>query len=66
MEHILSLLIWLPVMGMVAIAFIPREKEDLIRTAAAVTTGIQFLLTLSLWNDFDTDNGAMQFKEWAE
>ena len=66
MEHILSLLIWLPVMGMVAIAFIPREKEDLIRAAAAVTTGVQFLLTLLLWNDFDTDNGAMQFKEWAE
>ena len=66
MEHILSLLIWLPIMGMVAIAFIPREKEDLIRTTAAVTTGVQFLLTLILWNDFDSQDGSMQFKEWAE
>ena len=30
MEYILSWLIWLPIVGMVAIAFIPREKEDLI------------------------------------
>ena len=42
MEYILSWLIWLPVVGMVAIAFIPREKEDLIKQAAAVTTGVQF------------------------
>ena len=41
MENILSLLIWLPVIGMVAIAFIPREREELIRITAAVTTGIQ-------------------------
>ena len=39
MENILSILIWLPVVGMVAIAFIPREKEELIRITAAATTG---------------------------
>ena len=66
MENILSLLIWLPVIGMVAIAFISREKEELIRITAAVTTGIQFLLTLFLWGDFDSNNGSMQFREWAE
>ena len=66
MENILSILIWLPVIGMVAIAFIPRDKEELIRITAAVTTGIQFLFTLLLWGDFDSNNGSMQFKEWAE
>ena len=66
MENILSILIWLPVVGMVAIAFIPREKEELIRITAAVTTGIQFLFTLFLWGDFDSKNGSMQFREWAE
>jgi len=66
MEHILSWLIWLPIIGMVAIAFIPREKEDVIKIIAAVTTGLQFLLTLVLWNKFDTNNGAMQFVERAE
>jgi len=66
MEHILSWLIWLPIIGMVAIAFIPREKEDVIKIIAAVTTGLQFLLTLVLWNKFDTNNGAMQFMERVE
>ena len=65
MENILSILIWLPVVGMVAIAFIPREKEELIRITAAVTTGIQFLFTLFLWVDFDLKNGSMQFREWS-
>ena len=41
MEHILSWLIWLPIIGMVAIAFIPREKEDVIKITAAATTGLQ-------------------------
>ena len=59
MENILSILIWLPVIGMVTIGFIPRAKEELIRITAAVTTGIQFLLTLFLWGDFDSNNGSM-------
>ena len=66
MEHILSWLIWLPIIGMVAIAFIPREKEDVIKITAAATTGLQFLLTLVLWKNFDSGSGAMQFMERAE
>ena len=66
MEHILSWLIWLPIIGMVAIAFIPREKEDVIKITAATTTGLQFLLTLVLWKNFDSGSGAMQFMERAE
>ena len=66
MDHILSWLIWLPVIGMVVIAFIPRDKEDLIKIGAAVTTGVQFLLTLILWSNFDSDSGLMQFGERAD
>jgi len=66
MEHILSWLIWLPIIGMAAIAFIPREKEDVIKITAAATTGLQFLLTLVLWKNFDSGSGAMQFMERAE
>ena len=66
MEYILSWLVWLPIIGMVAIAFIPRDKEDVIKITAAATTGLQFLLTLVLWKDFDSESGAMQFMERAE
>ena len=41
MDNILSWIIWIPIIGMVAIAFIPRDKKDLIKQIAAVTTGIQ-------------------------
>ena len=66
MENILSWLIWLPIIGMVAIAFIPRDKEDVIKITAAVATGLQLLLTLVLWQNYDAGNGSMQFMERAE
>tara|TARA_B110000438_G_scaffold23474_1_gene21533 strand:+ start:4552 stop:6096 length:1545 start_codon:yes stop_codon:yes gene_type:complete len=66
MENILSWLIWLPVIGIGAIAFIPREKEYFIKVTAAVVTGFQFLLTLVLWKNFDSTSGSMQFMERAE
>ena len=62
-SNILSWLIWLPIIGMVAIAFVPREKEDLVKNISALTTGIQFIMTLVLWNNFDSSSGAVQFKE---
>ena len=64
--NILSWLIWLPIVGVAAIALIPREKEDFIKITSAVTTGLQFLLTLVLWNNFDAANGQIQFKEQYE
>ena len=60
---ILSLLIWLPIMGMAAIAIIPREYEKHIKITAAITTGIQLLLSLILWQRFDSGIGTMQFME---
>ena len=67
MENILNWIIWLPIIGMVAIAFIPREKDNLIKIPAAVATGLQLLLTLVLWQNYDAGNGGMQFTvrgEW--
>tara|TARA_B100000686_G_scaffold23482_1_gene21929 strand:- start:670 stop:2211 length:1542 start_codon:yes stop_codon:yes gene_type:complete len=60
---ILSLLIWLPILGMIIIGFIPREYEKHIKITAACTTGIQLLLSLSLWKQFNLGNGEMQFME---
>ena len=66
MDNILSWIIWIPVLGMVAIAFIPREKQDLIKKVAAGATGIQLLVTIILWSAFDATNGSFQFMERAE
>ena len=59
--NILSWLIWLPVIGVTVIAFVPRDKEELIKIVSALATGLQFLLTLVLWNNFNSSNCLMQF-----
>ena len=66
MENILSWLIWLPLIGVLAIAFIPRDKSNLIKITAAITTGLQFLMTLVLWKNFDSSSALMQFTERYE
>ena len=66
MDHLLSWIIWLPVVGMGVIAFIPRDKSNLIKQIAALVSGIQLLLTIYLWSVFDASNGNLQFMERAE
>ena len=66
MEHILSWLVWLPIIGMVVIVLIPRNQEDIIKKVAAVFTGVQFLFSIVLWKQFDQANGSMQFMERAD
>ncbi|MAX31246.1 MAG: NADH-quinone oxidoreductase subunit M [Candidatus Marinimicrobia bacterium] len=66
MENILNWIIWFPIIGMVAIAFIPRDKENVIKITAAVATGLQLLLTLVLWQNYDAGDGGMQFMVRAE
>ena len=64
--NILSWLIWIPVIGVAVIAFVPRDKEQIIKIVSALATGLQFLLTLVLWNNFNSSNGLMQFEEKYE
>ena len=64
--NILSWLIWIPVIGVAVIAFVPRDKEEIIKIVSALATGLQFLLTLVLWNNFNSSNGLIQFEEKYE
>ena len=66
MNYLLSWIIWLPILGMVTIAFIPRDKSELIKQVAAIVSGIQLLLTIYLWRIFDQSVGTFQFMERAE
>jgi NADH-quinone oxidoreductase subunit M len=49
MNGLLSLLIFLPVLGTLAVFLVPREKPGLIRWVATLFTGAEFLLSLPLW-----------------
>ena len=66
MNYLLSWIIWLPIIGMVTIAFVPRNKSELIKQIAAVASGIQLLLAIYLWKIFDQSVGTFQFMERAE
>ena len=66
MDHLLSWIIWLPVIGMGVIALIPRDKSVLIKQIAAVISGLQLLLAIYLWYIFDASNGNLQFMERVE
>ena len=66
MSNILSWIIWLPVIGMLAISLIPRDNSKIIKQIAAITSGIQLLLATYLWQVFDSSMGEMQFMERVE
>jgi len=61
--NILSLLVWLPILGMLSIAFIPRKNEEIIKIIAAIATGLQLFLAILLWMQFDRNAVGFQFFE---
>ncbi len=66
MNYLLSWIIWLPIIGMAMIAFIPRDRSKLIKQIAAIVSGAQLLLAIYLWKIFDQTVGTFQFMERAE
>ena len=66
---ILSLLIWLPIFGGLAILAAGEQRAGLARLLALVTTVVTFALSVVLYAGFDTSTAAMQFvelKPWIE
>ncbi len=61
MEHILSILIFFPLFA--AIIGLLVDKES-IRTYGIVITGVEFLLSLFMWANYDTTSGSIQFTEF--
>jgi NADH-quinone oxidoreductase subunit M len=66
----LSLAVFLPLVGTAVILAIPRAKEQLIKLAALVTTGLTLLVGLGILLEFDYDAAdKLQFqvdKSWIE
>jgi NADH-quinone oxidoreductase subunit M len=58
---ILSLIIFSPLVAMVAILLIPAERKDAIRTACVAGTLVPLVLATKLWIDFDTSAVDYQF-----
>lgn len=60
---LLSLLIFFPVLGGIALFPISRERENVARWGALVISILEFLFTLPLWFKFDKTTHLMQFVE---
>ena len=63
---ILTAVTFLPVAGAVAIAFVPRTSETLVKQLALLTAVIAFLASLPLYTRFDARSPDYQFVETAQ
>ncbi|MCZ6678478.1 MAG: NADH-quinone oxidoreductase subunit M [Candidatus Poribacteria bacterium] len=59
----LSLMIFIPLLGMVAVLLIPRDREELAKQVAFVVTLIPLLLAVILFVRYDRSVSGLQFAE---
>ena len=60
---ILSIIVFLPLLGALLLQFVPREKANLIRGIALITTLAGLVLGIPILMDFVAGQSAMQFVE---
>jgi len=58
---ILNWILWLPIIGVLAVLLTPKAKDNVIRLITLATTSITLLLSVVLYLKFDTTTAAMQF-----
>jgi NADH-quinone oxidoreductase subunit M len=57
---LLSWILWMPIIGVLGVLFIPKEKTNAMKTWALINTIITFALTLVLYAKFDPTTSGMQ------
>jgi NADH-quinone oxidoreductase subunit M len=61
--HLLSIILFTPLVGAIVLLFVSRRQEDTIRWIANVFAVLGFLVSLPLWFWYDTGSSAWQFVE---
>ncbi|PLX79031.1 MAG: Fe-S-binding domain-containing protein [Desulfuromonas sp.] len=65
-EHLLSLITFFPLLGMIVLLFIPRDNDGVLKGLTLVFTLITFFISLPLaFNDVFKTSAAMQYKEFV-
>ena len=59
---LLSLILWMPIIGVLGVLLCPKDKTTLIKAWAFINTVITFALTIVLYSKFDTTQAGMQFE----
>ncbi|HRS90529.1 MAG TPA: NADH-quinone oxidoreductase subunit M, partial [Candidatus Marinimicrobia bacterium] len=62
-EHLLSINLLIALIGLLGIALTKREKGNLIKTIAAIVTGLQFWTIIEILFNFNPMDTALQFSE---
>ena len=62
LKHILTLIIFSPLIGIALISIVPRKYEEGVRPVALFSSILTFLLVVFAWFRFDP-NGFFQFRE---
>ncbi|MFQ5485077.1 MAG: NuoM family protein, partial [Desulfobacterales bacterium] len=62
-KFVLTLITFLPIVGVLILLLVPNDKKNVIRVIAAVFTGLQLLIAIWLFINFDRGTTAMQFTE---
>ena len=60
MQRLLTLILFAPVVGMVAVMLVPSERKQAVRWVSLVASLVPFGLSVLLWVNFD--NGATGFQ----
>jgi NADH-quinone oxidoreductase subunit M len=65
MDHYLSIVLFLPALGALALLLVPKEKEDAIRWIANAVALAGFVVSVPLWFWFDPQGATFQLVERA-
>lgn len=63
MSHILLIIMLAPIIGAIALLFVPEGKDKPMKTIAAIAAGISLILSLTVFLNYDSLLGGMQFTE---
>ncbi|UCD12250.1 MAG: Fe-S-binding domain-containing protein, partial [Nitrospinaceae bacterium] len=58
----LTFLTFLPIVGAIIVALLPKQQEGAIKQTALAFAAADFLLSLELWRSFDVTTHSMQFE----
>ncbi|OIJ21775.1 NADH-quinone oxidoreductase subunit M [Anaerobacillus alkalidiazotrophicus] len=61
--NILSVLVFLPLLGALIILTIPNEHKNVIRSVAGITAFVTLIISVIVWNGFNRSTSGMQFAE---
>ncbi|HEY6896625.1 MAG TPA: NADH-quinone oxidoreductase subunit M [Rhodocyclaceae bacterium] len=64
-SHLLSLSVWVPILGALLVFAVGSERREAARWLALVVAVAGFLVTIPLWSGFDAKQAGMQFVEQA-